>query len=92
VLSLVQDDRPFARTEALIDLAIAHRCLAEYDRASGIAHHALALSRRMSYRMREGQALTVLAEVSLGQGQARCRPCTPGGGTRDPPHDRIPAR
>jgi tetratricopeptide (TPR) repeat protein len=69
VLSLVQDDRPFARAEALIDLAIAHTCLAEYDQASEIAHDALALSRRMSYRMREGQALTVLAEISLGQGR-----------------------
>jgi DNA-binding SARP family transcriptional activator len=67
VLSLVQDDRPFARTEALIDLAIAHTCLAEYDQASEAAHDALALSRKMGYRMREGQVLTALAEIRLGQ-------------------------
>lgn len=62
-------DTRYPRTGALVGLAAAWHRLADFPRASAHAQEALRCAREVGYRLLEGQALTTLAEIGLGQGQ-----------------------
>jgi DNA-binding SARP family transcriptional activator len=59
---------PFQRTVALLGLGAARTGLGQYEQASVQASQALEAARKIGYRVLEGQALTLLAEIQLRDG------------------------
>jgi hypothetical protein len=59
----------YPQIDALIGLIAAHQHLAEVGDARACADEAIAISRRLSYRVLEGRALTALAALEIDEGR-----------------------
>jgi DNA-binding SARP family transcriptional activator/Tfp pilus assembly protein PilF len=62
--------KPHPRCESLLGMAIVEHRQGGSEEAAGRAREALETARRVGYRVVEGQALAILAEILAGQGRS----------------------